>query len=311
MLLLTLFYISFPEILAYPSYAGHCNKGSISNQSGYIGPHGSQGGGALSIGQYVVKVDGEEISNVETTELNVGQEYTFTLEATGSNDFKGFFFRLADLFDRVDTSGAFTVSSSNIQNHPLCNNKPVSGVTHTGRTNKRKVEFKVLLDKPVSNIRLDVTVVRTSTFGNWFYSMFNLSAVGSSTPSPSNIPSTSPSSIPSTSPSSIPSPVPLAKFCVDSPLGMYHRKKKRFCKKYLSTNTEVKCNQFKVPTHCPFSCKEFFPENCVTAVNTGKKFYTRKGAEVSCQWVKAKRWRRCNKVFGISKTCRKICLQYL
>ncbi len=304
-------FISFLETSAFPGQAGHCNKGSFGNQSGYIGPHGSSTGGSLTTGKYFVKIDGEVIENTETVNLDVGTEYTVTLTGD-SKTFKGFLLRIEDENEVADLSGLMTVvSEDHMKVHELCSGKEVSAVTHKLNDDKTDVEFKLKFDEPVDMVRLDATVVRSKAFGNWFYSLFYLKVAGGEPGEESEEPSASPSTIPSTFPSTIPSPSP-PSFCVNSPLIMLQKGKERNCVKRLNIKAKRRCRPKTVRYHCPLTCQEYYPNLCDKPTNSKADFLISTGNAQNCAWVKARRRKRCKlKSGGVAKTCRNICINYL
>mmetsp|Transcript_6610 Transcript_6610/g.7185 ORF Transcript_6610/g.7185 Transcript_6610/m.7185 type:complete len:312 (-) Transcript_6610:245-1180(-) len=186
---------------AYPSAAGHCNQGSLTNKS--FGIHGNTGSGPLSEGSLKVTI-GDTILDPDTI-LNIepGEEYKVILEGPT----RGFLFRLEAL-DNRNVYEVFSSSNSDVQRKrgSLCSTS-VAAMTHTNREVKDTIEFD--LSFPASTqtpleLRLDVTVVASrSSYGSndWYYDLYNLSVL--STPE-TNSPTVSPTAFPSDSPTDPP-----------------------------------------------------------------------------------------------------------
>lgn len=201
----------FDEASAYPSKAGHCNEGPINAQD-VSNPHAtypdSLYGGGLSQGGYKITFDDEDLDNLNTNNLVADQSYIVRIESIDANSptqFKGF---LARLRGDPSTKDTFTSSTSTVQLHPDCIDN--AAVTHVNNTPKTSVEFAFRLSESIPSIELDVTIVRTSNFGDWFYSSYTLSTSPGVT-SPTLVPSSSPSQSPIKSqpvPSQVPSPAP-------------------------------------------------------------------------------------------------------
>eukprot|EP01083_Nonionella_stella_P295383 1003946_1 len=179
-----------PHTSANPSQAGHCNKGSISDQGDWTGPHNSQGGGGLEDGSYQITIDGVALDIFNTAFIDVGKDYIVRLETLVPDDLEVGYFRGALI--RLDTSivnnglsvssDDFTVQPSDsgiIQKHPFCEADDIPAITHTSRDKKTVIEFTMNVSVPISGLRLDTTVVRNKEDGgsNWYYDRYNLNSI--------------------------------------------------------------------------------------------------------------------------------------
>ena len=192
---------------AYPSGAGHCNEGDLTNKSFFT--HGNAGSGSLSNGGLQVKVDANVLNAESKTIVEGGKSYKLVLEG---GDFKGFLIRLASP-DGRDVYEYLSESSSNIQRKRggLCSST-VAAMTHTSRLSKSSIEIDLIVPTLAGNdafdLRLDVTVVIANGFGSrnaWHYDLFGLAVQEKATSNPTSTPTETPTTVASNLPTSAPS----------------------------------------------------------------------------------------------------------
>lgn len=175
------------EISSWPTGAGSCSSGTAVSS-----PHIIPGQGDLSLGDFSLKINGEETSAGSTTGLLTGRMYSAELVA-GTNPFKGFLFRLSGT-DGTDYSDVVTVlNEDTTQTFPNSEGAEceanVGAVSHTNNTEKTFVcvglDFRDLelgLEETTKDVTLEVTVVEenvvenSSTTGSnkWYYSSFDV-----------------------------------------------------------------------------------------------------------------------------------------
>jgi len=178
------------EISSWPTGAGSCNSGTAVSS-----PHIIPGQGDLSLGDFSLKINGEETSTGSTTSLFHGRIYSAELVA-GTNPFKGFLFRLSGT-DGTDYSDAVTVlNDDTTQTFPNSEGAEceanVGAASHTNNTEKTFVcvglDFRDLdlgLEAATKDVTLEVTVVEenavenNSTTGSnkWYYSSFDVKVI--------------------------------------------------------------------------------------------------------------------------------------
>lgn len=178
---------ALPFTSASPGQAGHCNRGAISDQGAYTGPHNSsQGGGSLEDGSYQITIGGVALDDLISNSFIAGIDYNVRLETLIPEDvdagyFKGLLIRLDTEIAGSDTNLSadyFTVqpSDSEIKKHPFCWADNIPAITHSGRVKKAAIEFTLNVPEPILGLRLDTTVVRNKDNGgsNWYYNKYNL-----------------------------------------------------------------------------------------------------------------------------------------
>lgn len=205
LLLIILNVIRFVQ--SYPSFAGHCNSGSLANQS--FGWHGNDGNGSLSNGGLTVNVGsyGYELSQLSPdSSFVIEPETTYFVHLNGR--FKGFLFRLQSE-DGFDVYDSFEDWYENVRRVPdgMCS-PGVAAMSHDNRDLKTHITFKMNVPNFASTrtfkLRLDVTVVESNEGGSddWYYDLFEIvvQSSGTSTLSPTVLPTSSAIGYPSLSP---------------------------------------------------------------------------------------------------------------
>lgn len=192
--------------IAYPTLAGHCKSGPISD---YTSSHGSIGDGNLDNGNYFLSSNENGIldSGVDAS-LSIGVDHYISLNGMDGAKFRGFLFRLsgangADATGLMTTTDASSPDSSNMSN---CGSGS-SGISHNNRNDKSTIDIIIRSDQPIDLV-LEVTVVEKNNSNeknHWHYEKFNLKLEAQATATPT---APQPTANPTTSK---PSPSPSAK----------------------------------------------------------------------------------------------------
>jgi hypothetical protein len=185
------------SIEAWPTGAGHCDS---KVPTSFKSSHGSTGSGGLESGDVTLSSTSgtsTESSNLnELGTLDVGTEYTLTIENAGGEPYKGFLVRVSDK-SGADVSGLVRTKTDDAQILSLCESN-VAGITHTDNDLKSGVSMTLQLNAP-AQLLVEVTVVTANNVNvtdAYYYSEYEF------TVRDSNPKSSAPSSEPAISPGS-------------------------------------------------------------------------------------------------------------
>lgn len=174
------------EISSWPTGAGSCSSGTA-----VFTPHIIPGQGDLSLGDFSLKINGEDISAGSTTDLRNGRMYSAELVA-GTNPFKGFLFRISGTDDTNYSDVVTVLDEDTTQTFPNSEGAEceanVGAVSHTNNTEKTFVcvgldfrDFEGLgLESTSKDVTLEVTVVEKNDMegsNKWYYSSFDVKVI--------------------------------------------------------------------------------------------------------------------------------------
>lgn len=166
---------------SFPSQAGHCNYGDLSDKNSL---HGQIGNGSLYNGYLQVQINSTLLESDKKLFIHGNKEYnvkmdfvpTLILEDDEDSYFKGFLFRLSGLHDE-NVYGSLSVNDDDkkAQIKSFGCSDYISAVTHTNADLKSSIELKLeyVGDVPAS-LLLEVTVVVDGKPDKWFYDKYQL-----------------------------------------------------------------------------------------------------------------------------------------
>lgn len=172
--------------IAYPTQAGHCQSGPISQ---HTSSHGTDDRDRdLDKGNYFLNSNenGILVSGVESS-LSTGVDHFISLNGEGSAKFRGFLFRLSGA-NGVDATGVMKItdaSEPDSTDMTGCGSGS-SGISHNKSSDKSTIDVVIRSDQPIDLV-LEVTVVVKNGFGEsnmWHYEKFDLKLEAPATASP-------------------------------------------------------------------------------------------------------------------------------
>ena len=169
------------NVSSFPSQAGHCNHGDLSDKNSL---HGQIGSGSLYNSNLQVQINSIPLEREKKFFMDGNKEYnvkmdfvpTPILEDDEDSFFKGFLFRLSGLHNE-NVYGSLSVNDDDkkAQVKSFGCSDYISAVTHTNADLKSSVELKLeyVGDIPAS-LLLEVTVVVDGKPDKWFYDKYQL-----------------------------------------------------------------------------------------------------------------------------------------
>jgi hypothetical protein len=142
-----------------------------------------------------VKLNSEVLEPDTPTDFSTGVNHTLTIVANNA-PFLGFLARVEGSGDDVflDTTSALASNSTDVQValSTCINVNRVGGVTHTSNDEKMSVSAILMMDEPVMDLLLDITVVvrniNSQDVSEWYFSRYMLNAIGPPMSSPTKMP---------------------------------------------------------------------------------------------------------------------------
>jgi hypothetical protein len=162
---------------AYPYGAGSCNSVNPLGEGHLVG--GVVTSGQVSAASLQLTIDGKVVDPKVTFSFPTGKDLNITLGSATGATFRGFLMRISTSANN-DTTGFLKVGSdSTVQVLGLCTAIKIGGISHVARLKKSKVSGVLRVNKPIDNLKLEVTVVRNGET-DWFKSDYILKAATSS-----------------------------------------------------------------------------------------------------------------------------------
>jgi hypothetical protein len=168
------------SVQAWPTGAGACPEGKAGTDGVPNHQQTTTTTAMLMEGDYMVKIDGQELKPDTPFKIPVGQPVTVELMGVGTAMFKGFLLRLSSSTATVSTLDMLQVdegdATDTVQVAAMCTS--VAGLTHTTNADKTSVMGILQVDEPDDALMLDVTVVRVNggALSETFYDGFSLVA---------------------------------------------------------------------------------------------------------------------------------------
>jgi len=157
---------------AHPHRAGTCDAGNFGLDRFHGGLRQT-----LEHRNLLLKVNGETMYPNNSFEVPQGGSHELTLTNTdGVTEFKGFFFRLQNSTNGVDTSNMLLETSHFARINPLCTQN-VTGIEHTSNTLKTSITV-TFSPRIVGEYILDLHVVATRE-NDWVYDQYSINVVSS------------------------------------------------------------------------------------------------------------------------------------
>lgn len=190
---------------AYPTAAGKCPAGEAAVSNSHIMTTDGKTitNGTLAEGGFSVLLNGQPL---EGNAFRVEQEETLTITTTESSTFRGFLIRIAppegtvaDVRDALqpvfissdEEADTATDTDTQLATLTCVEVEQVGGLTHTSNNDKMEVSGTLLVEQAISGLSIDITVVgeNSDDSSTYWYSHFDLKAIGVPTSPPSMAPS--------------------------------------------------------------------------------------------------------------------------
>jgi len=218
-------------VSAWPHGPGRCTSGNPLKH-----PHAGDSSGELDDGGYEILINGQSLDKGSTTDISIGDSYTWELrlrEDGQENAFRGFLVHFMETTHRADLSDVLSVSDDSAGNAqvmtdsgiwPSCGRNNVAA-GHLNNMDKQSVGGEMLFEED-GEIKLDITVVtqNNAQVNRWYHTGYFLSISASSgsmsiipaepkrspnpTPRPTPRPTPGPTPRPTPEPTPAPTPVP-------------------------------------------------------------------------------------------------------
>jgi hypothetical protein len=165
------------SVAAFPKAIGNCTEGISVIQGKHVGSTVRTITGSLATGGYSVSLGGARLVVGANRNFTVNTATTITISST-SKKFRGFLIRLGGV-GTVQTTGALSSTSSDVQVAPTCTTARVAGVIHTSKSDKTTVSATLTLPSLARRMPLDVTIVTLLKGGvsEYYSSRFFLTSI--------------------------------------------------------------------------------------------------------------------------------------